>query len=633
MGSEHEIASEQAIREVETATPAVRSPGGLVQLASAVGNQAFGRLLRSPQRQALLRQPNAAPARDRSPSVVVFGQFRRQYPLPNGGTIVADSTEDLKGQAAKTTALRPILINELPGNPATRSNLNRAPNPDEAKRSPYYSGTAMHEALEGGGSQNVQAIYFDLTDSFAPGKDIEKFAQAPGQPAPAKPSLQGSDPAVPYPEGRYHTATEQRSLIANLSAGDHGVDVYVKHSGGMSIVRKGTQTVEGAPLPADWAPHLPPTFRTMPPPAPAPPPTPATPGAAAGAAARGRSGAGAAAADAAEAAPPPKPPAAQAPGRTSSSAAAAQAQANSAAQAKDSQALGGGLLLGAAGVFAAFNHFADKIQAEDAQAALRRERELAAKTMTDSPWLGALVVVVWRRSGAPAFSVNQPGRNFRGAQTIFAETEEAARRELARNNMADRDELMDYETRWVGPSKPGTGPKPRTSTAPPPAEPKSASDVDPALDQEISRKNWPQVAKIINATGRDAASSRVQLDPRITSSRKELMIGALEALVLETGPRHVFDAIWAAEPKAYRDGLIAYLERVTDTGRGGESPRSFPTEWWKRAALTLNLFNDDDLRAWLPRDVEKLKLIREQAMALRLDRIVKAVDDKHAFTP
>ena len=54
----------------------------------------------------------------------------------------------------------------------------------------------------------------------------------------------------------------------------------------------------------------------------------------------------------------------------------------------------------------------------------------------------------------------------------------------------------------------------------------------------------------------------------------------------------------------------------------------FPLE----TAIALNGFNDDEVRAQLPRDVDKLRAIRTAAAkAGGLDRIVRLIDEKRAF--
>jgi hypothetical protein len=76
-------------------------------------------------------------------------------------------------------------------------------------------------------------------------------------------------PAAPMPQraevgigGTYQTPGEYRALIPAIAAGDHQVDIYIRHEGGLSIIRARSQSVEGVPLPAELRPHLPPSFAT-----------------------------------------------------------------------------------------------------------------------------------------------------------------------------------------------------------------------------------------------------------------------------------------------------------------------------------------------------------------------------------
>jgi hypothetical protein len=106
------------------------------------------------------------------------------------------------------------------------------------------------------------------------------------------------------------------------------------------------------------------------------------------------------------------------------------------------------------------------------------------------------------------------------------------------------------------------------------------------------------------------------------------MKGALASMILWPYRKDgVTDAIASAEPAAARQGHIDYLDDVLDTGRGGEPARNFGVEKWKRAALTLNGFNDEDLPRYVPHDLDKCKLIRDEAMKAALDRVKKAIED------
>ncbi len=85
-------------------------------------------------------------------------------------------------------------------------------------------------------------------------------------------------------------------------------------------------------------------------------------------------------------------------------------------------------------------------------------------------------------------------------------------------------------------------------------------------------------------------------------------------------PYRVADAIFKADPDAARLGRIDYVNFCL-AGAG---------EFWDRAGLALNGFNEEDIRTLLPRDFEKLRQLRRAAAAAGLGRITRLIDEKRA---
>jgi hypothetical protein len=204
------------------------------ELASAVGNRATARLLRA---RALAREdaPTAASAAPAPPRVLVLGLYERPFP----GGLVLPAQELLIREASDATKMSPIFMGGM------EKSFDKTWKP--LAPSGLASATLVQEALEGGREYNIHSIYFntagvDLLARFPPRTSAGRMAQ--------------------FPEGTFQTAAELRSVVANLAAGQHKVDVYIRHRGGLSVVHAGAQTVDGAPLPGEWAPHLPPSFNT-----------------------------------------------------------------------------------------------------------------------------------------------------------------------------------------------------------------------------------------------------------------------------------------------------------------------------------------------------------------------------------
>jgi len=289
--------------------------------------------------------PSSAP-----PRVLVLGLYER--PFPGGQTFpVQDS---LLKEAKATTGLRPMLM----GGMESFGEVFRGLAP-----SGLASATLVQEALEGGGKQNIRAIYINEASVTLLAKHSPR-ATAAHQAA--------------HPEGTFQTAAEYRSVVASLAANTHKVDIYIKHAKGLSIVRANKQVVEGRPLPAQLRPHLPPTFVTEPPPGGTAPPSGQPP----------------------KGAPPsppppaaPKPPAArpaQAQGRTPSRAkppergklTAAVPPPQQGKQPMPREAIGQGAVLALNTILAILEHFAEKKQRERAEAEWNRQWPEIQKAIT-----------------------------------------------------------------------------------------------------------------------------------------------------------------------------------------------------------------------------------------------------------
>lgn len=538
------------------------------RLAAGAFPSVLGTHRRSVQRE--VPPGNGLPPVTEPPTVVVFGQFTRPYTLPDGSIVRSQVSEKvLPGEAREATGLRPIDITQLPGRAATTRLLGRAPNPDEASGSPYKSGIGMQEALEGGGPRNVQAIYFDARDYVAKA-DIGVLQTSPGS-GPTPSFLQGRDPHTAFPEGRYHTGTELRGLIAGLGAGNAHVDVYIRHSGGLSVVRKHTQVVEGSPMPADWYHYLPPSFQVKPP----------------------------------GLAPSLSRPIDIPPSSRGVAAGAAMTAAFIAV----------GTILTAIG---------DEVQRHDAERDWERTKPSIVDTLTREPWLGALVTCTWIRADVPFFSLIQPGARYDGVEVTYAETQEVALHTYAQAghlSSQGRGEQAEYRRQWIQPSSPGSKPLPKPAAKPnaAPAGPKSAAQLDQAIDVAIAGHRWPDVALTLNAFNLEDITKRVESDQRLTGNRRELMREALNTMMLWPPPNRVADAINGADADAARLGRVDFIDYCL-------AERS-----WDKAARAFDGFLDEGhIRDYLPRDIDKLRPLRQAAVAAGMHRLVGSIDQLRA---
>jgi hypothetical protein len=186
----------------------------------------------------LMRQPDTTAARTDAGRVLVLGLYQR----PIAGSRVLPVQELLEDEARRASGLRPIMMGGM------EESFNKVWIP--LAPSGLASGTLVQEALEGKGAYGIRAIYFNtagvkLLDRFPPGTDAKQQAG--------------------FPEGTFQTAAELRNVVAAMAAGQHKVDLYIEHEGGLSTVKAGSLTADGAALPAEWRAHLPPSFKTLPP--------------------------------------------------------------------------------------------------------------------------------------------------------------------------------------------------------------------------------------------------------------------------------------------------------------------------------------------------------------------------------
>ena len=206
----HEEETRPAARRDRGAGAGVLTPQ--VELLSAIGNRAATRLLQRAGGKALGKGIKRG-------TVLVLGRF--DSPIPR-----------LLERAARATGLKPILMSELE---STFEMFNRF------FPSGLFSGSVVHEALEGGGLQDVRAIYFDTE-----GVDLLR-----GGP------LYRKDPTFHEMKLGGQTAAEYRNVVAAVAAKNHRVDIYIRHKGGVSVVKAGSHEVHGAPLPDVLRSHLP----------------------------------------------------------------------------------------------------------------------------------------------------------------------------------------------------------------------------------------------------------------------------------------------------------------------------------------------------------------------------------------
>lgn len=188
--------------------------GQIVQLQHTAGNRAATQLVQ------LQRAGGKALGKGiKRGTVLVLGRF--------DGPI-----RHLLERAARATGLRPVLMSEL----ESTSELL-----DIFFPSGLFSGSVVHEALEGGGLQDVRAIYLDTE-----GVDLLR-----GGPLYQKsPTFHGANLGG-------QTAAEYRNVVAAVAAKNHQVDIFIRHKGGVSVIKAGSHTVQGAPLPDVLRPHLP----------------------------------------------------------------------------------------------------------------------------------------------------------------------------------------------------------------------------------------------------------------------------------------------------------------------------------------------------------------------------------------
>jgi hypothetical protein len=214
----------------------------LLSLQRSAGNGAVVRMLSRQVGGAAVG--SAAPPLD---VVLALGRFIRTLTLPGGRVIRASATETLSVEARQASGLPAIVMSDM--SEAQQEAFTRL------QPSQLASGTVIQEAIEGGGGTRyrIRVIYLNTAG----------VGLLDRHPPKASPEVRQD-----FPEGTAQTAAEYRGIVAAMAAGNHQVDIYIEHPGGLSKVRAGRQIVEGAPLPAELRPHLPPSFATA---SPAPP--------------------------------------------------------------------------------------------------------------------------------------------------------------------------------------------------------------------------------------------------------------------------------------------------------------------------------------------------------------------------
>jgi hypothetical protein len=192
--------------------------------------------------------------------VLALGAFNRTYTLPSGSVFFGAAVESLRDEAQRAAGLPAIVMFDM----------TEAQQEAWARLAPsgLASGTLIQDALQAGGGTlrgpgrvpyKIRAIYFNNADVGL--MDL----YPPGTPASV---------AELNPEGTAQSAAEYRGIVTALGAGNHSVDIYIQHPGGLSKVPAGQQVVVGAPLPAELLAHLPPSFGRPP----VKPPAGGTPG-------------------------------------------------------------------------------------------------------------------------------------------------------------------------------------------------------------------------------------------------------------------------------------------------------------------------------------------------------------------
>lgn len=163
-------------------------------------------------------------------SVLVLGRYERPFAAAGGRQLPV--AELLQNDAQRATGLRARMLGGMTSFSETFPQL---------VPSASASAAVVQEALEGG---TVTAIYLDT-------RDVDFYRGG---------SLHRADALGHQPGSGAHTAAEYRNVVVALAAGNHRVDVYLRHEGGLSVIRAGQQVVEGAPLPDFLRRHLPPSF-------------------------------------------------------------------------------------------------------------------------------------------------------------------------------------------------------------------------------------------------------------------------------------------------------------------------------------------------------------------------------------
>jgi hypothetical protein len=400
--------------------------------------------------------------------------------------------------------------------------------------------------------------------------------------------------------------------VAALGAENARVDVYVQHSGGVSIVRRGARTIDGAPLPAAWRRFLPPSLETLP-----PSPGGGTPGPIGGGA--GPTGG------------TPGPAGTTSTNETASIGASAAAEfkaeigeAPTPVESLGQGAEGAGSL--AAGIGTWLNQaqvgFIEESEEEKAQIALEAEASNIRQDRKSGSWVGVWIVLnepAVVDLGASIFTTPDQIKTFYAVYVTQGATAGGTR--VRPQMLLPGDPNRVYRPHLIRVLAPLTLPqRPASATASHPTGPKSAAELDADIDHWIASGWWPGVALALNGFSQDDIDKRVTSDPRFAGHRRDLMFGTLYEMILWPPPNRVADSIYAADGDAARLGRIDYVNFCLG-GAGG---------FFKEAALALNGSSETDIRAYLPRDIDKLRGLRKAAVATGLDQITRLIDERRA---
>jgi hypothetical protein len=269
-------------------------------------------------------------------------------------------------------------------------------------------------------------------------------------------------------------------------------------------------------------------------------------------------------------------------------------------------------------------HNIEESELEKAQIALGEEIDTIKQARKEGEWVGVWVVLnepAVVDFGASIFTTPDQIKTFAVAFVTQGATAGDAQHPQVPPLPDPGGPNRVYRTHLLRLLAPPVSAQHRTSApASQPSGPKSAAGLDADIDHRIAANQWPSVAVTLNGFNQDDIEKRVTSDPRLTEHRRQLMYGALYEMITWPPPNRVADAIYKADPDAARLGRIDYVNFCLAGARG----------FWDQAVLALNGFNEEDIRALLPRDIDKLRPLRKAAATAGLDRITRLIDEKRA---